>query len=164
MTTALMNPEQWEDTDAVDRVLSRAPGILIADDRGLTMTLLKRELEPRGFNVWLALDGNDALDVYWRNRAQIDLVLLDVQMPDLDGPQTLAHLQQLDPNVVACFMTGDPGIYTEEELLQRGAIRVFMKPFRMAELVGFLEKVAFTLDPTPFLVNRQTTAPSNVES
>ncbi len=134
---------------------------LIVDDMGLIMTLLKRELEPRGFKVWLAVDGNDALDVYWRNRAQIDLVLLDVQMPDLDGPQTLAHLQQLDPNVVACFMTGDPGIYTEEDLLNRGATHVFKKPFRLADLADLVQRLVSTPHPTPFICDEQVSASVN---
>jgi CheY-like chemotaxis protein len=108
----------------------RKPGILIADDMGLILTLLKFELEPRGFTVWLAVDGDDALDLYRQNRAEIDLVLLDVQMPGLDGPHTLAALQRLELDVLACFMTGNSEAYTEEELHARGAAYVFKKPFQ----------------------------------
>ena len=56
--------------------------------------------------MWLAVDGDDALDLYQRHRAEIDLVLLDVQMPGLDGPRTLDALREFDPDVLACFMTG----------------------------------------------------------
>jgi CheY-like chemotaxis protein len=124
-----------------NQILPRKPGILIVDDMGPILTLLKFELEPRGFAVWLAVDGDDALDLYLRNREKIDVVLLDVQMPGLDGPHTLAILQRLDPDVVSCFMTGYSGHYTEENLLKRGAACVFNKPFRAEEVAQRLLKV-----------------------
>src|SRR5262245_7085241 len=78
--------------------------ILIADNMGLTLALLRIELEPRGFSVWVATDGAHARDVYRENHELIDLVLLDVELPLLDGPQTLAALQAINPRVLACFM------------------------------------------------------------
>jgi CheY-like chemotaxis protein len=138
LTGALKQPEPANGYGDV----SRLPGILVADDMALILTLFKIELECRGFNVWLAVDGDDALDLYRRHREEIDLVLLDVQMPGLDGPQTLEALQQLNPDVVACFMTGNAGIYTEEDLLERGAAWVFSKPFRPADVADVLQKVA----------------------
>jgi CheY-like chemotaxis protein len=121
--------------------LARNPGILIADDMALILTLLKFEVEHRGFNVWLAVDGDDALDLYRRHGDEIDLVLLDVQMPGLDGPQTLEALQRLSPDVVVCFMSGNFGSYTEEELLERGAAWIFSKPFRPFEVADLLQGV-----------------------
>lgn len=119
----------------------RKPGILIADDQGLILTLLKYELEPRGFIVWLAVDGDDALDLYRRNIAEIDLVLLDVQMPGLDGPQTLAAIKRFDPDVLACFMTGGSRVYTDDELMGYGAARIFRKPLHLAEIALCLRKL-----------------------
>jgi CheY-like chemotaxis protein len=123
------------------RALARRHGILVADDMAFILTLLKFELESRGLAVWLAVDGDDAVDLYRRHRDEIDLVLLDVQMPGLDGPHTLEALQRLNPAVVACFMSGQIGIYTEEELLDRGAARVFSKPFRPADVADSLQEV-----------------------
>jgi CheY-like chemotaxis protein len=118
---------------------SRRPGILIVDDLGLILSLLKLELEPRGFRVWLGMDGKDAIDVYSKHGPQIDVVLLDVRMPGLDGLQTLAALQEMDPEVLACFMTGDSGTYTETELLARGAAQVFIKPFYPSDIADSLQ-------------------------
>ena len=89
--------------------------------------------------MWLAVDGETAIDLYRRNAAGINVVLLDVQMPGMDGPQTLAALRQVDPGLVACFMTRDPGTYTRAELLLLGAVRVFEKPFRPAEVAESLD-------------------------
>src|SRR5262249_17379989 len=118
--------------------------------------LLKFELESRGFNVWLAVDGDDALDLYRSHRDEIDLVLLDVQMPGLDGPRTLEALQQLNPDVVACFMSGDSGAYTEEELLGRGPAWIFKKPFRSTEVADVLQRVASDAESRQFASARDT--------
>jgi CheY-like chemotaxis protein len=126
----------------------RRPGILIADDMALILTLLKFELEARGFAVWLAVDGEAALELYSRHRDEIDLVLLDVHMPGLDGPRTLDALRRLNPDVVACFMTGNGGGYTHEGLLRRGAARIFSKPFPTAEVAGYLETIVSS--PAPY--------------
>jgi CheY-like chemotaxis protein len=60
---------------------------------------------------------------------------MDVQMPGMDGPQTLAALRQISPAVLCCFMTGHPGRYSEGELPDRGAAFIG-KPFVMADLAG----------------------------
>jgi CheY-like chemotaxis protein len=114
----------------------------------LILTLLKFELESRGFKVWLAVDGDDALDLYHRHCDEIEFVLLDVQMPGLDGPNTFDALQRLNPDVVACFMLGDDGIYTDRELLDRGAALVFSKPIRPAEVADQLQRVGRPSRPT----------------
>src|SRR5262249_40269954 len=123
------------------------PGILITDDMALMLTLLKLELGARGFAVWLAVDGETALELYSRYRDEIDLVVLDVHMPGLDGPRTLDALRRLDPDVVACFMTGNGGRYTHEGLLRRGAARIFSKPFPAAEVADYLEAIVSSPGP-----------------
>jgi CheY-like chemotaxis protein len=142
-------PKQHEGINGCGAV-ARKPGILIADDMALILTLLKFELESRGFAVWLAVDGDDALDLYRRHRDEIDLVLLDVHMPGLDGPHTLDALQQLNPDVVACFMSGNSGMYTEEELRGRGPAWIFRKPFRPDEVADVLLRVASDAESPQF--------------
>jgi CheY-like chemotaxis protein len=139
--------------------IARNPGILIADDMALILTLLKFELESRGFNVWLAVDGDDALDLYRTYQSEIDLVLLDVQMPGLDGPQTLEALQLLNPDVTACFMSGRADNYTEENLLERGAAWILSKPFRPAEVADVLHWLVSTpATARPFREKKRTRA------
>jgi len=142
MVGGLMDREHAATASSPSRTAPRNPGILIADDMASIRALLRLELEPRGFNVWLAADGDDAVDLYRHNHLAIDVVLLDVQMPGLDGPQTLAALQQFDRKVRACFMTGDPGIYNEADLRQRGAACVFHKPFQAAAVAQTLDQLA----------------------
>jgi CheY-like chemotaxis protein len=116
----------------------RKPGILVVDDDDAVRALLDVGLRQYGFAVWLAADGSEALPIYQQNSSEIDAVLLDVRMPGLDGPRTLAALSQLDPQIRSCFMTGQAGNYSQDELLKLGAAHVFAKPFQLAEVAKIL--------------------------
>jgi CheY-like chemotaxis protein len=117
------------------------PSVLVVDDEAAVRGALQAALQAYGFAVWTAANGAEALDVYARHRGAIGAVLLDVRMPGLDGPQTLAGLRRLDPQVRCCFMSGDPGRYGTDELLGRGARHVFAKPLRLEEVAGVLRQL-----------------------
>src|SRR5262249_54197572 len=106
----------------------RRCGVLVVDDEGSVRGVLDIGLRHYGFALWLAADAADALALYQRHREFIDVVLLDVRMPGLDGPRTLAALRQLDPQVRCCFRSGSLGGYTEEELRYLSSAAVLSKP------------------------------------
>jgi CheY-like chemotaxis protein len=110
-------------------------GVLVVDDEPLVRLLLERSLTLHGFSVWLASNGQEAIDSYCRHQWHIAMVFLDVNMPGLDGPETACALRAIDPQVRFCFITGCSVGYSEAELLALGALRVFPKPFVIAELV-----------------------------
>lgn len=116
----------------------RPAGVLVVDDDGLIRSMLGTGLRQQGVRVWLAANGREAVEVYGRHAGEIDLVLLDVRMPGLDGPQTLAALEKIDPRVRCCFMSGDTGTYTSRELLRPTVLRVFRKPFRLDDVAEVL--------------------------
>ncbi len=114
--------------------------VLIAEDHDQVRMLLSLALRVGGFSVRVACSGEEAVDLYRRHRPHV--VLLDVQMPGLDGPQTLAALRQIDPHVRAVFMSGNTGDYTVADLLDLGAACVISKPFRLDDLTQTLRGVA----------------------
>jgi CheY-like chemotaxis protein len=124
------------------RQFRNKPGVLVVDDDHLVRIMVQLGLERNGFEVWLAPHGREALDLYREHRENITVVLLDVRMPGLDGPETLDALRELDPDVLACFMSGNTGDYEPEELLQRGAAYVIAKPFHLDELASILRLLA----------------------
>jgi anti-anti-sigma factor len=118
------------------------PGVLVVDDETAVLCVAAAHLRRDGLRVWWAGRGPQAVELYRRHLGEIDVVLLDVLMPEMDGPHTLAALQALHPAVRCCFMTGNPEPYTEEVLLQMGALRVFQKPFAFAEVSAALRELA----------------------
>ena len=117
-------------------------GVLVVDDETAVLCVLAARLRIEGYKVWLAGHGHQAIEFYRRHREEIAVVLLDVRMPGLDGPHTLTALRKLCPAVRCCFMTGNPTPYTEEGLLQMGAVRVFRKPFAFTEVIDTLDQLA----------------------
>jgi CheY-like chemotaxis protein len=128
----------------VDRspALSVPVRILIVDDDPLIRSLFTAYLPGQGFEVWRAASGAEAVELYRKHGGDFDVVLLDVRMPGLNGPQTLALLRELDADVRCCFMSGDIGDYTEDDLFALGALAVVAKPFSLSALVRRLRQVA----------------------
>ncbi len=145
LTTApLPETEQGRLAEAseVPRASPRTYGILVVDDDECVRRVVGIGMRQQGFAVWVAASGEEALDLYRRHRPAIDLILMDVRMPGLDGPQTLAALQELNPQVRCCFMSGDPGSYTEGRLRGLGGAAFLQKPFPLAEVARMLWELA----------------------
>lgn len=113
--------------------------VLVVDDEPSVGKLLEFLFQGSGLSVRLASSGEQALEIYRDHQDAIGVVLLDVQMPGLDGPTTLKKLREVNPKVACCFMSGDTGNYTMQDLYSMGAAHVFSKPFgnidRLKELL-----------------------------
>jgi CheY-like chemotaxis protein len=120
----------------------RQVGVLVVDDQDYLRYTIERTLHAAGFLVWLAESGREAVDLYRRHAAAIDVVVLDVRMPGMDGPQTLAALRELDPHVRCCFLSGDFGCYTEARLREMGAGAVLYKPTQLEKITRAVRLLA----------------------
>ncbi len=120
------------------------PSVLVVDDEPLVRSVLQLGLQRHGFAVVTAENGREAIELFRELREQDDgkrpQVLLDVQMPEFDGPTVLAVLQSFDPKVRAYFMTGNSAPYTTDALLSLGAHRVFAKPLNLADVAAALQQ------------------------
>ena len=97
-----------------------------------------------------AADGAAALALFEQH--QPDLVLLDVNMPVMDGLQTLERLMQLDPDAVVVMLTSLTNRQTVEECLRLGAADYIRKDTPREEMVGQLQRIiqeCFGDDPVP---------------
>ena len=93
----------------------------------------ERALRARGYDVVLAEDGLQALEIYQQQRAKIDLVLLDLAMPRLSGRDTFRRLQQINPDVRVLFASG----YSAEHLSdgeQNQSLGFVSKPYSPDDL------------------------------
>lgn len=112
------------------------PIILVVEGDTAVRGMLSGVLKHAGFDVLEAPDGCKALKLYRQHKGAIDLVLMDVGMPDPDGPATLDLLREIDPAVRCCFITGESVRYPDKDLAGRGVAFVLKKPFTMLQLVG----------------------------
>lgn len=123
-----------------DRTIKKN-SVLVADDDHMVRLSVQLGLERSGFDVYLASDGLQAIDLYQENREEIAIVLLDVQMPLLDGPNTLDRLRALGIDVPVCLMSGDTGPYMRDDLVKRGASCIIAKPFLLSDLAKTLRQL-----------------------
>jgi PAS domain S-box-containing protein len=120
--------------------VSGSETILLVDDEALVRNLARTILQRHGYRVLLSEDGQQALEIYRRGLGRIDLVILDLTMPQLSGRETLQQLRLLDPNVRVVLCSG----YTVEhvnQLASEGFCGFVNKPYRPEELARTVRTV-----------------------
>ena len=117
--------------------------LLLVDDEEAIRTIASISLERIGSWTILAVaSGQAALDAT-RDDGLFDAILMDVMMPGLDGPDTLARMREggLAQHVPVVFMTAKVGVAEQERLLSLGASGVIAKPFDPMTLPDELERI-----------------------
>ncbi len=128
-------------TGAVNHGAAR---ILVVEDDPDTRTLLARLLENAGFDVLLAEDGVDALLKLGRN--PIELILSDINMPNLDGLKLLEIVNQNGSNAPVVFLSADSDPEVELQGLQLGAADFIRKPIQKEVLLHRVRRVLESRD------------------
>ena len=110
--------------------------LLVVDDEEQFLASMKRRLEIRGFNVIAVNRGGKALDAA---RSQpIDIVLLDLKMPGMNGEQTLAELKKLYKGLEVVILTGHGSTDSVVECTEKGAYFYLQKPCELDLLLAIL--------------------------
>ena len=112
--------------------------ILLVEDDVVMRRLTRKMLEGHGYNVLEAEDGKRALEVIQSHNAPIDLVLTDVVMKEVNGPELVLRLIESHPAMKVVYMSG----YTGELVVTQGpdsGIRLLEKPFTRANLLKTLD-------------------------
>ncbi len=108
------------------------PTILIVDDEKNTREGLKWSLESGDYEIELAADGRQALELF--HRRPVDLVITDLRMPDVDGLELLKRIKHEDPQVAVIMLTAHGTIETAVEAMNLGAMHYQTKPVDLKEL------------------------------
>jgi CheY-like chemotaxis protein len=120
-----------------------SPRLLLVDDEDAIRTIASISLERiGGWTVISAPSGQAALQAA-QDDGPFDAVLMDVMMPDLDGPTTLQRMRDgaLPPKVPVIFLTAKLGAAERERLLSHGAAGVIAKPFDPMTLPKQLQQI-----------------------
>jgi DNA-binding response OmpR family regulator len=129
----------------------RLPGvtILTVEDEGAVLEVIRRTLERAGYRVLVAASPEVAISLSVEHADSIELLILDVIMPELTGPQLRKRLQPHLGDVPTMYISG----YTGNELSSRGIddteIALLGKPFTPAELLTHVRRLL-----SVFAVNR----------
>ncbi len=121
--------------------------ILVAEDDDVTRELSRLVLEKFGYTVIEAVDGEDAVEKFGRHQKRIDLVLMDVIMPKVNGKAAYDAMRKINPKVKVLFISG----YTADIIHKKGIfesnINFISKPVTPEALARKIREVLDTKDP-----------------
>jgi signal transduction histidine kinase len=114
--------------------------ILVVDDEPVLREMTVEMLKSRGYEVLMAKDGVEALDIYRQEWGKIDLVVLDMIMPRLGGIETFRRLIGMDRKARILLCSGLSHNQQAQDAVRQGAIGLLPKPFGMNELLGWVDR------------------------
>ncbi len=123
--------DQWQGTGRV----------LLADDEETVRTVGKQMLERVGFDVIVAADGREAVELFDQQHDEIVCVILDLTMPHMDGEQAFREMRRISRDVRVIMSSG----YNEQEVTQRfvgtGLAGFLQKPYRLQDLAEKVREI-----------------------
>lgn len=113
--------------------------VLVAEDDALNFRYIELLLARRtSIRIIWAKDGKEALNIC-REDDSVDIVLLDLQLPEMDGITTLKAIKKINPYLPVIIQTANSWNNEEENCIQAGADGFFNKPLNIDELLEFME-------------------------
>lgn len=115
--------------------------ILVVDDQETIWDFLIEALQKLGYQVILAENGQDTVEIYRANPGQIDLVILDMIMPKMGGHSAFYQLRAIDPGARVLLSSGYVSEEEVADLLKQGAAGFLAKPHRIATLAREIRRI-----------------------
>ncbi len=111
--------------------------ILVVDDEHGVRQSFNMVLKDQ-YNVLLAETGKEAIDIFTKN--SVDLILLDILLPDVSGIDLLATLMETDPNTVIIMVTAVNDVEVAVKAIKLGAYEYIIKPFVVDEVLTVIKR------------------------
>ncbi|MCD6296782.1 MAG: response regulator [Deltaproteobacteria bacterium] len=108
--------------------------VLLIDDEDMIIDVAKQLLEKMGYTVLIARSGKEAVETYEKNKDEIDIVILDMIMPEISGGETFDRLKSINPRIKVLLSSGYSIDGQAAEILKRGCDGFIQKPFKISEL------------------------------
>ena len=115
--------------------------VLVVDDEELVREVEGTLLQKIGYNTLMARNSREACQVFKDKYKQIDLVILDMIMPDENGLATYRRLKRINPDVKVLISTGYMKDINVEEILNDNPNQLIMKPFKLGELTHKIDTI-----------------------
>ncbi|MBF0201812.1 MAG: transporter substrate-binding domain-containing protein [Desulfamplus sp.] len=146
MPLCLQEPERETDESFKKITISRAQAsetILLIDDEEMITEVGKAMLETMGYQVITAGDGREGVEIFQSRSQNIDLVILDMIMPVMDGEEAFERIREISPEVPVILSSGYSATGKTARILERGCNDFIQKPFNIEE---FSKKIKTILD------------------
>jgi PAS domain S-box-containing protein len=124
--------------------LSKGEGtLLLVDDEKFILDVGKQMLQSLGYRVYVAGNGKTAVEIYRKNQKDIQMVILDMVMPEMNGVKTFDQLKKLNPDLKVLLASGYSINRDVTELLDRGCRGFIQKPFDIWQLSKKVNDILF---------------------
>jgi len=125
-----------------DNLISKgAETILLVDDESMILTVGSELLKTLGYTILTAQDGSSAIDLYKNSKENIDLVILDMVMPEMGGGEVFDELKKIDPQVKVLLSSGYSLNGQASKIIKRGCVGFIQKPFTIRDIASQLRKI-----------------------
>jgi CheY-like chemotaxis protein len=111
------------------------------DDEEIMRITAKSILKECGYDVLIAKDGEEAIAIFKELRKEIDVVFLDMAMPNMSGKEVYEELKKIDPRVKVLLASGFRQDRRVEEVMEMGVNGFIHKPYSMADLAKKIQEV-----------------------
>jgi len=118
--------------------------VLLVDDADTILEVGEETLQTLGYDVFVAGSGKEAIEIYETHRETIDLIILDIVMPGMDGAETYDRLQEINPHIKVLLASGYSVNGKATEILKRGCAGFIRKPFTIEKLSHKIREVLDT--------------------
>ncbi len=116
--------------------------MLLVDDEEMIIDVCKQLLENVGYRVLIARSGKEAIERYKGNRDKINMVILDMIMPDMGGGEAYDRLKKINPDIKVLLSSGYSIDGQATEILKRGCDGFIQKPFNMRQLSQKIREIS----------------------
>jgi CheY-like chemotaxis protein len=130
-----------EPEDGVAEAAASGGTVLLVEDEPAVLSLAARVLQGRGYQVLQARDGSEALQVLEDHTGPIDILITDVVMPRLGGPELVERLQEARPQTPIIYMSGYTDDKTVRDIMADSGVNFLQKPFSPAALAELTRQV-----------------------
>ena len=127
-----------------NQIVNGSGTILLVDDEEMVLDVNVKVLEKLGYSVLEAKSGKEAISAYLENKDDIDMVILDMVMPEMGGGEVFDIIKEINKNVKVLLSSGHSMDGQAKEILQRGCDGFLQKPYRMGEVSGKLREILAT--------------------
>jgi PAS domain S-box-containing protein len=135
------NKEVYRETPVEGRLIKGSETVLLVDDEEMIIDVGQAMLEKLGYRVFAAQSGQRAVEAVTEMGKEIDLVILDMIMPGMDGGKTFDRIREIQPEIPVILSSGYAINGQAAEIMRRGCNGFIQKPFNISEFSKQVRKI-----------------------